>query len=98
MRTALLIVAVLAVYGLHQRAMFLAEQRTISASAESYKAGWKDALTLNEPVHDDLEMACLTLWISEQNLLYTQKNPTEQVGQGKQRRASSLTDEHLVGQ
>lgn len=98
MRAALLILAVLAAYGFHQREMFLAEQRTISAAAQAYAQGRKDALSLDEPVHNDLEMACLALWVSEQNLAYNQKNPTEQVGQGKQRRASSLAYEPPGGQ
>ena len=60
-----------------REAMFRAEQRVISAAADAYKQGRKDALSIDEPVHDDLEMACLSLWFSEQNLLYMQKNPTD---------------------
>lgn len=72
-----MILAVLAAYGFHQREMFLAEQRVISAAAQAYAQGRKDALNLDEPVHDELEMTCLALWVSEQNLIYSQKNPTE---------------------
>jgi hypothetical protein len=62
----------------HQHAMFRAEQRAISAAADAYETGQaKKALSTDEPVHDDLEMACLSLWFSEQNLLYMQKNPTD---------------------
>ena len=77
MRTLILIFAVLLAWVYHQEAMFRAEQRVISAAAEAYKQGRKDALSLNEPIHDDLEMACLSLWFSQQNLLYMQKNPTD---------------------
>lgn len=72
-----MILAVLAAYGFHQREMFLVEQRVISAAAQAYAQGRKDALSLDEPVHDELEMACLALWVSEQNLIYSQKNPTD---------------------
>ena len=77
MRTLILILALLLGWVYHQEAMFRAEQRVISAAADAYKQGRKDALSLDEPVHNDLEMACLSLWFSEQNLLYMQKNPTE---------------------
>jgi hypothetical protein len=77
MRTLVLILALLLGWVYHQEAMFRAEQRVISAAADAYKQGRKDALSIDEPVHDDLEMACLSLWFSQQNLLYMQKNPTE---------------------
>jgi hypothetical protein len=76
-RTLVLILALLLGWVYNQEAMFRAEQRAISAAAEAYKQGRKDALSLNEPISDDLEMACLSLWFSEQNLLYMQKNPTD---------------------
>jgi hypothetical protein len=60
-----------------KRRCFEQSSGLISAAADAYKQGRKDALSIDEPVHDDLEMACLSLWFSQQNLLYMQKNPTE---------------------
>jgi hypothetical protein len=77
MRTLILILVVVTGWVYHQEAMFRAEQRAISAAADAYKEGRKDALSLDEPVHDELEMTCLALWVSEQNLIHSQKNPTD---------------------
>jgi hypothetical protein len=39
---------------------------------ESYKAGRADALSL-EPVSWDLDAACLSIWVSQQNLVEAPK-------------------------
>jgi hypothetical protein len=50
MRTLVLILALLLGWVYNQEAMFRAEQRAISAAADAYKQGRKDALSLNEPI------------------------------------------------
>jgi len=67
MRTLILILVVIFAYVYHQQALFDAEQRAIEAAADAYKQGKKDALSLKEPISDDLEFACVALWMGIQH-------------------------------
>lgn len=52
----------------------------LEAVHNAYQDGRKDALSLKQPISEDLEFACVSLWVGRQNEIYDQKNPTTGVG------------------
>lgn len=69
MRTALLILSGALLWVAH-----------LDAVDSAYQKGHNAALSLEEPISGALELACVMLWVTEQNKKYEEKNPTEGVG------------------
>ena len=54
----------------------------LEAVHNAYRDGRKDALSIKEPISEDLEMACLRLWLDDFHQ-GQKKNPTWGMGKDK---------------